>query len=218
MAYKPKKKQLNQKPKPEPEKFDSGDDYNEPLVIETEVENHPVIDDVPFSQKARQKLEGFIQNVAEGEDGSAGEDKPKKKYYYNSYARKKEKERQSELGNLITSILVITVTAAPMNEALKPNEDEIGVVSMRVANILWRHNILTGKLSGDALDGIAILAVTAEYWQRTKPERERLRAERAASSGLVEYTEEREYQDTNIPSASPISPFLDKLATESEES
>lgn len=176
-----------------------------------------MLDDVPFSQKARQKLEGFIQQAAEGEDTPAGEDKPKKKYYYNSYARKKEKERQSDLGNLITSILVIAVTAAPMNEALKPNDDEIGVISLRTANILWRHNILTGKLSGDALDGISILAVAAEYWQRTKPERERLRAERLANSGFTDYVvEEKDYQDnTNIPPASPISPFLDNLAAES---
>lgn len=55
-----------------------------------------------------------------------------------------------------------------MPEDLKPNQDEIGLLSERITSLLLRHVNIAGKLTQDALDVIGILAVASGYYARTK--------------------------------------------------
>ncbi len=182
-----------------------------PIAVETEVEAHPDIGEVSFSERVNDKLRGLVS----GEPRDVvSEEVPKKKYSY--YSKKQEKERQEELSTLLTTLLVILVTAVPAPDGIKPNENELGALSVRTASICFRHNWLTGKLSGDALDAIGILAVLASYWNRVKPELHRLQSVHATSKG--QGISEEAYEQTEYPQQpeARIDPFLDSLAERAE--
>lgn len=183
------------------------------VAVETEVETHPETGEVSFSDRVNDKLRGLVG----GEAGSVVSEEVPKKKYNSYYSKRQEKERQEELSTLMTTLLVILVTAVPVPDGIKPNENELGALSVRTASICFRHNWLTGKLSGDALDAIGILAVLASYWNRVKPEIRRLEAVRAASRGQ-EISEEAYRQTEPIEQTeAKIDPFLDQLAQRAEQ-
>jgi hypothetical protein len=142
--------------------------------------------DMSFSERAKQKLAGIISPDSDGAN-SPDSEQPKKKYY-NSYAKKKAMEQQGELATLFTSVLVIATAVTPVHDAVKPNDDELGALSERIARILNRHGLLTGKFSGDALDTVAIIAICASWYSRVQPEIRSLREQRLANTSAIGQT------------------------------
>lgn len=90
---------------------------------------------------------------------------------------------REEVANLILTIFVVGVAALNVPEEVKPVNDELSVVSEKLTNILARHGLLLGKLSGDALDVVGIIAVGANWYARVAPELRRMRGNRDLGPG-----------------------------------
>lgn len=90
---------------------------------------------------------------------------------------------REEVSTLILTVFVLGVAAVDVPEEVKPERDELAAVAERLTNILARHNLLLGKLSGDALDVVAIIAVGAGWYSRVAPDLRRLRGSNGPGSG-----------------------------------
>lgn len=120
-----------------------------------------------LKEKLLDKLQGIVSGDNDDEQG--GGEEPRK-YSYSS--KKKQKE---EVSNLILTIFVVGAAAWPVPEEVKPTKDEMAPIAEHMTSILARHNLLLGKLSGDALDVVAIIAAGAAWYSRVAPELRRLR-------------------------------------------
>lgn len=194
---KKQERQLEQeKLQKKPKSSNSGEPSSSDNLVEAEVQTH-VVEDKSFSQRAKEKLSGMMQG---GDANDSSSEEPKKKW--NSYAKKKEME--SELATLITSVLVLIVAAIPASESVKPNDDETSVVSTHITKILLRHDLMTGKFSGDALDVIAIIAVCSSWYSRAAPE---IRAMRAHKPSAKPSSKDSPVTDTGTGFGEVVSPI-----------
>lgn len=182
MAYKPKNKRL---PRPDAQKIipleqvqplnpppptpspsvDASGSLEPSEVLDTVVETH-----APKPGGLKNKLAEKIRDIVSGDNDEPAEETKSKYSSYNS--KKKQKE---EVANLILTIFVIGAAAWQVPEEVKPTRDEMSVVSDHLTSILARHNLLLGKLSGDVLDLVGIIAVGATWYSRVAPELRRLR-------------------------------------------
>lgn len=113
------------------------------------------------------------------EGGTVEVDKPKKGSW-KKYANGKQKE---EVATLMASLLTLWVSSWRAPEEFRMTTEEIDAISTHGTNILLRHVNLSGKLTGDALDAIGIIATLSAYYARTRQywaaQRAMARAERA---------------------------------------
>lgn len=80
-----------------------------------------------------------------------------------------ENDPQQELSTLISSLIVIGVTAANMPKEIKPEDDEIDGFSYHFTNIIFRHIPIKHGLPADFLDIIGMLAILASWYSRAAP-------------------------------------------------
>ncbi len=80
-----------------------------------------------------------------------------------------ENDPQQELSTLISSVIVIVITAANFPQNVKPDDDEIHGFSYHITNILFRHVPIKHGLPADFLDIIGIMAITASWYSRVAP-------------------------------------------------
>ena len=98
--------------------------------------------------------------------------------------------------------VTLALTAWSVPDDLKPNDEEVNAFTVPLTNILLRHIPITGKMSQDTLDLIAILGAGGLYYRRTSKTWTAYNAQRAK--------EKQAEQIEDLPTMQP-GPTLDRI-------
>lgn len=175
---------MGRKKKSELEKLNSGEPSNDEVQpVEEEIETNEQAESISFGDRLKDKLKEITSN----EDGAGlkpfDELSPGGKWARLHKKGRKPKEQenlQEDFSTLVTSLLVVVVTAWNAPEQIKPNNDELGGLSFRITRITLRHIDLSGKVTADVLDLIGIIAIGASYYSRVAPQLKQLQQPREA--------------------------------------
>lgn len=152
---------------PEPVTGDSGSSAapaeSEPLapVVETIVETQSAPAGGGFD------VSGLIERAAGNVRAGVTGEPPRNKGGRPPKAPAPTKKDVEQFATVIAAGLTLIVGALRIPGDLKPNEDETGGLAVPITNLMLRHLPISGKLTADAMDAIAIVAVVSSYYART---------------------------------------------------
>lgn len=157
-----------------PEPVETVVDDQEQAVSETSVEEQ--IEDQEY-REAGSSIGGLVNrardlvgNGTENIHRDFGSEKSKKsKSKKSNYVPQYMRETTANIQTLIVSMLVVLVASWNVPKKLKPEDEEIQSIGTALTNILARHINITGRLTLDTIDLIAIIATVSTYYMRTAP-------------------------------------------------
>ncbi len=169
---------MGRKPKnPGPEKSISGERSDiEPTleqVIPVEVEGHAPTEKT-LKERAAEKFSSMFStddNISVVDADLDGKPKRRK-----GVPKAQRAETQQEFSTLVSSVFVVIFALSSWPDDIKPNDDEVDGVSIRITKILMRHVDISGKLTGDVLDIIGIIAIGSSWYARVSPMLKQLKA------------------------------------------
>ena len=159
------KKMLPQQLNPQPQPLNPAAEENPQPQPEESLSfsiNQSSPDDNPLSgllSRATARLES-------GDYEDESEAPPKKR---GRPAASKFGDSQTDLANLLTSLLALVIASITIPDELKPNNEEQAGVSYYAVKILMRHFPASKMLSADMLDIIGLLSIVAGYTARIMP-------------------------------------------------
>jgi hypothetical protein len=149
------RRKKNPSPPPDVSELKSSAGQENPALVEEQIDDHePPAEGMSFSgllDRARDNLATGITGEVPG--------KPRKKYI--------RPAQRDEIGTVVASLLTLMISAWAVPSDLKPNDEEINALASPCTGIILRHVNLSGRLTGDVLDAIGILAVVSGYYART---------------------------------------------------
>jgi hypothetical protein len=138
--------------------------------VETVIEQHAEPAPQSFIDRAKSKL---VEMGNAEVSGSPAAEKPEprwKRYQKGAKERLEKEETKAELATLVSTIIVLLLAMWPAPDSVKPNQAETDGFSEHTCSIIVRHIDLSGKITGDVLDVIGLLAVIGSWLTRVGPE------------------------------------------------